>query len=352
MPIRSYGITDVGRKRDHNEDSFFISDDLGLYVVADGMGGHAAGEVASAKAVEVIRDFVRRCQEDDEFTWPYGINPEFDELQNTLVTSVKLANREVWRLAQEKADHHGMGTTIATFHVSGTKAAIAHVGDSRVYLVRDGKLEQRTRDHSWVNEQLVRGIISPEEAKVHRWKNVITRALGNREQVEVDVSLLELKPDDILLICSDGLCAGEKVDEAEILRAIVEHKDDLTTAAKLLIGMANDIGGPDNITVVLARQYATEEQAREAGRDRSAEDTNPMLQSKAMLQAANLEKTADMSAKDVLSAIAADSPNHLDEPIPFEDEDADTPALGTARKSTEERELGEIFEEDLDHPKK
>lgn len=327
MPIRSFGLTDVGRKRDHNEDSLFYNDELGLFVVADGMGGHAAGEVASAKAVEVIRDFVKRCREDDEFTWPYGLNPSLDDLQNTLVTAIKLANREVWRLAQDRPEHHGMGTTIASVHVLDNHCAVAHVGDSRVYLVRDRKMQQLTSDHSWVNEQLKRGIISPEEARNHRWKNVITRALGNKEQIEVDVTSIELRTDDVLLICSDGLCAGDDVKEEVILEQILEHVDDLPTASRILIGLANEAGGRDNITVVLLRAFATEADAKAAFRDRSAEDTNPMLLRSQISQSA-VGKT--------------ETPNKLAEPIEF-GEVTKPVAKATSR---DDIELDDIFEQD------
>jgi protein phosphatase len=219
--VSSYGITDVGLKRPHNEDSLLVKDDLGLYVVADGMGGHAKGEVASAKAISVMRDFIARCESDDEFTWPYGIDPELGDLENTIVTSVKLANREVWRISQEREDHQGMGTTIVSMRITGYDVAVAHVGDSRAYRLHEGQLLPLTEDHSWVNEQVKKGILSPEDAKDHRWKNVITRALGNKEQVDVDVSRIVAEPGDLLLLCSDGLCAGDEVPEDQIRDAMI-----------------------------------------------------------------------------------------------------------------------------------
>jgi len=318
--VASFGITDVGRKRDHNEDSLLVKDDLGLYVVADGMGGHAAGEVASAKAVEVIRDFVARCQEDDEFTWPYGIDSRLTDLENILVTGIKLANREVWRIAQEKQDHHGMGTTVASLHIRGLEAAVAHVGDSRVYRVSDGVLKPLTEDHSWVNEQLRRGIISEEEAKNHRWKNVITRALGNKEQIEVEVHTFQLKPGDMLMLCSDGLGAGDEVDEKLINQVMMSHGERLHDLGRILISLANEAGGKDNITVVVLKVFGSELEARNAARDTSQDDTNPVVSPKPV----DLEKTHEMDAAMVAEGLnnakkKSSDKNRLTEPIPFED---------------------------------
>lgn len=273
----SFGVTDVGRKRDHNEDNFIVVDELGLYAVADGMGGHAAGEVASAKAVQVMRDFIGRCQEDNEFTWPYGMDLSLSEQENTLATAIKLANREVWRLAQEKPDQHGMGTTIVSVSVLGYDVAVAHVGDSRAYRVHNNQLFRLTEDHSWVNEQLRRGIITPEEAKNHRWQNVITRALGNKEQVEVEVNSIQAEPGDMILLCSDGLDAGRSVDEMSILQTLLKHQHNLSECGRLLIGMANEAGGSDNISVIVLRFFASEEEAAEASRDAAEIDTNPVL---------------------------------------------------------------------------
>jgi serine/threonine protein phosphatase PrpC len=248
-------------------------------------------------------------------------------LENEIVTSIKLANREVWQLAQEKADHHGMGTTIVAIRTNENTAAVAHVGDSRAYLVRNGKIIQKTRDHSWVNEQLARGIITAEEAKTHRWKNVITRALGNKADIEVDVSTTEMEPNDIFLLCSDGLCAGDGVEEETILEKILANEADLATASRILIGLANDIGGKDNITVVLLKNFATEEEAEEASRDTSSEDTNPIALNSIPPPGLEVDKTAEMGEdfKGAVMDAAAKAANQVDGDL-FEDEEDDMDA--------------------------
>ena len=247
-----FAATDVGLKRDHNEDHFLVSEKLGLYVVADGMGGHAAGEVASRTAVNTIEDFLGVAQTDRDFTWPFGVDRSLTEEENLLVTAIKLANREICLLAEERPEYHGMGTTIATLKVSETHGLIAHVGDSRAYRLRNGALDQITADHSWVNEQVARSVITEEEARTHRWRNVITRALGNRDAIEVDLAKTDVLAGDAFLLCTDGLSG--MVPNEGIHRVLGKA---VTTPSKRLvrelIALANDAGGIDNITVVVLR---------------------------------------------------------------------------------------------------
>lgn len=249
--VESSGLTDIGLKREHNEDRILVSDELGLYAVADGMGGHAAGEVASRTAMTTLEDFVSRFQTDDNITWPFGLQPDYSQNENVLNTATLLANQSVCNLAQENSMYGGMGTTIAAIYVPEERAHIAHVGDSRVYLFRDGKLECLTEDHSWVNEQVQRKILSKKEAREHRWRNVITRALGNREPVEVDLKSVDIEAGDILIACSDGLTG--MIDDAVIEEIVKEHQNDLGACCDELVRRSNEEGGLDNVSVVLVK---------------------------------------------------------------------------------------------------
>ncbi|MBX7245725.1 MAG: Stp1/IreP family PP2C-type Ser/Thr phosphatase [Candidatus Sumerlaeaceae bacterium] len=250
MKLTSFGITDVGLRRSHNEDNFYRSDESGLFLVADGMGGHAAGEVASGSAIQAIVEFFIRHAEDSSVTWPFGYDTRFSAAANALLNGVRLANQRLYNLQQERPELSGMGTTIAAIEVNKGVATMAHVGDSRVYRFRDDTFELLTSDHSWVNEQLQKNIITAEEARNHRYRNVITRALGNRLDLEIDVRLEDVKPGDTFLVCSDGL-SGMVPDDA--MGETVRSTKDLRECANKLVSMANEAGGHDNITVVLLR---------------------------------------------------------------------------------------------------
>jgi protein phosphatase len=250
MRLESFGITDVGLRRSHNEDNFFRCDEMGLYLVADGMGGHAAGEVASGCAIQSIIEFSQRRATDRQITWPFEYDVRFDEETNTLISGVRLANHRLYSMQQERPELSGMGTTIAALLVSGDRAVMAHVGDSRIYRRRGTTLDQLTSDHSWVNEQLQRNIITAEEARNHRYKNVITRALGNRLELDIDLRFEPAQPDDVFLLCSDGLTA--MVDDPRIAE-VLQTPGDLRDWANRLVAAANEAGGQDNITVILAR---------------------------------------------------------------------------------------------------
>jgi len=249
--IEVAGETDVGRKRNHNEDNFALMPDYGLFIVADGMGGHASGEVASQMAVDSIREFFTRTHDDPERTWPYKMDRSRGYEENRLITGVKLANLRIYETAQRESKKRGMGTTfVGVFAVEGG-VFIAHVGDSRVYRFRDGKLEAMTEDHSLLNDYIKMKRLTPEEIANFPHKNVIVRALGMKETVKVDTRFETPKVDDVYLLCSDGLC-GPVTDE-QIADILKEHSRDLKTAVDKLIARANENGGPDNVTAVLVR---------------------------------------------------------------------------------------------------
>jgi protein phosphatase len=249
MHVISSALTDVGVLRRENQDSYARSDNLGLYLVADGMGGHAAGEVASGAAVSAIQS---RIQEELDGREPDASSAEeMERWRRVFEEGVHLANESVGRLSRENSLYAGMGTTVSGVLIRGDKACIAHVGDSRVYLLRDGEMKALTSDHSWVNEQLKRNIITPEEAKTHRLRNVITRAVGTGARVEVDTLDVNLRGNDCLLLCSDGLTS--MVDESKIEETLTSAGENLDEVCRRLVDMANAAGGKDNITVVILR---------------------------------------------------------------------------------------------------
>jgi serine/threonine protein phosphatase PrpC len=227
---RSTALSHAGRKRRHNEDSYVVQPPL--FAVADGMGGAKAGEIASSLAAAAL-------QESD------GNGATGEERVAALIEE---ANRRVFRRASEDTEASGMGTTMTVALVEGDRIAIGHVGDSRAYLIRDGRLEQLTDDHSLVAELVRSGKLTPEEAETHPQRSVITRAVGTEPDVDVDTFSIEGEPGDVFLICSDGLT--DMVAEETILEAVERNRADLKAAAKELVNAANRGGGEDNITVV------------------------------------------------------------------------------------------------------
>lgn len=242
--------TDTGRKRKGNEDSFIVNDEEGLFVVADGMGGHAAGEVASRLAVESIEEFVRMTGSDREITWPFEIDESMPLDANRLKSAVRLANRRVIKLPEERHEYQGMATTVVAVLFVDEVAYIGHVGDSRVYRVRGSEIVQLTNDHSWVNEQVVSGIISSTQARTHPLRNVVTRAVGSRWDLQVDIVREAIRDGDLYLLCSDGL--STMVDDNEILE-ILTAEPTAQAACERLVERANEAGGEDNITAVVIR---------------------------------------------------------------------------------------------------
>jgi PPM family protein phosphatase len=249
MKIAFKAVSDVGRKRKGNEDSLVANPEQRLFVVADGMGGHAAGEVASKVAVDSINEFVCLTSGDQEITWPFGLDDTISYDGNRLKTAVRFANRKVLEATKEKSEYEGMATTVAAVLVDGASANLGHVGDSRVYLFRSGELSQVTSDHSWVNEQLQNGIITAEQARTHPLRNVVTRALGGKADLQVDMQTHAIQSGDILLLCSDGLTT--MVPDEHIARILSEAGTDIDKAAEALVEEANSRGGEDNITVLL-----------------------------------------------------------------------------------------------------
>ena len=248
MHLEAHGITDVGRKRTHNEDSFLVDEALGLFVVADGMGGHAAGEVASAKAVEVIREVVASHQ---ELVRRYAEHPDDFELrdrsQALVERAIQEASSRIFAMAQADDARRGMGTTTVVLLRAGQKAIVGHVGDSRVYLLRDGVAHQLTEDHTLVNAQLKQGLITKEEAAHVGFGNVITRSVGYQESVQVDTLLTDLLPGDRFLLCSDGLSGYVKDEEwAKFLGAALPGE-----LPGKLVQLANHRGGKDNVTALV-----------------------------------------------------------------------------------------------------
>ncbi len=251
LKIRTGGLTDVGRKRDHNEDKILVADEMGLYAVADGMGGHAAGEIASETAIRAIEKFVHRALNEEDITWPFGAKQGLTREENILNTAVALANNEICAQAESESSMGGMGTTVVAVFVPAETAYIVHVGDSRVYLFRAEKLIPLTSDHSWVNEQVQRKIISEDEARTHRWRNVITRALGNQSEIQADMTRITPEKGDMFLLCSDGLTT--MIEDFEIAECLAASNGNLDTTCHELVRRANEAGGTDNVSVVIVR---------------------------------------------------------------------------------------------------
>jgi PPM family protein phosphatase len=251
MRISSSVASDPGLRRESNEDAYCARVDLGLFVVADGMGGHAAGEVASRLAVEVIEAFIKDTRDADvNRTWPFPYDTALSLDGNRLKAAFRLANRRLAAAMDADDTLRGMATTAAAVLIANGTPVIAHVGDSRVYRFRAGQLQQMTEDHSWVGEQVRAGVLSDADARRHPWRNVVTRALSGGDDPHVDVHELEMRTDDRLLICSDGLSG---VVPLEKLQTIVSDTAGLDDTCKALITAANDAGGPDNITVAMLK---------------------------------------------------------------------------------------------------
>jgi len=248
MPrIKACGLSDVGLTRAHNEDYFEVDPRHRLFVVADGMGGHSHGEVAAQIAVQAIHDFIEKT-DDRDTTWPSVTDSRLKRHSNLLKMAVRLAHDRVMGAIREDGSLSGMGTTVVGLLLEGTTAAVAHVGDSRVYRLRDGRLDQLTQDHTWVHEQVMAGFLSKEQARSHPLKNVVTRALGGESDVVVDVREVEVQPGDLYLLCSDGLTS--MLGDADIRERLASGRD-LHEICRTLINDSNARGGIDNVTVVL-----------------------------------------------------------------------------------------------------
>jgi len=247
MKIESYGMSNVGMKRFQNEDSYLINDDLSLYMVADGMGGHLGGEFASKLAVTTVEEVVQKLRQDPEVTQVRGVNTEGSTPADQLRHAIQEAGRRIHHQAIYDETLRGMGTTAVVAIFQEEKLFVANVGDSRAYLIREGEIEQITEDHSLVSEQVKAGMISADDAKGHKLKNIITRSVGYQEDVDIDITVLDPKIGDRVLMCSDGL--SNLVEDSEIEETLKKH--DLRGSCEELVRTANSRGGDDNITVVL-----------------------------------------------------------------------------------------------------
>lgn len=249
LKIRYAGNTHVGMKRSHNEDNLAVVQEENLYMVADGMGGHASGEVASKMAVDTVADFFRETAKDEDITWPYKMEKGRKYEENRLTAGIKLANLRIFETAAQNTGQRGMGTTIVALAFSGNTAFLGHVGDSRIYRLRGDDLEQVTEDHSLLNDYIKMKDLTEQEIENFPHKNVIVRALGMKETVQVDVQHEDPEVNDLYLLCSDGL--NGMVTDEDIRKLMVDNRNDLEKCCTELIQAANDGGGNDNVTVVL-----------------------------------------------------------------------------------------------------
>jgi protein phosphatase len=249
LRISSAVASHPGLRREENEDAFSQRDDLSFYLVADGMGGHAAGEIASKIAVETIESFISDTADADlNRTWPFPYDTALSLDGNRLKAAFRLANRKLAAAMDANDALRGMATTAAAILFGREGPVVAHVGDSRIYLWRDGSLRQVTEDHSWVSEQVRAGTLTETDARRHPWRNVVTRALAGGEDPEVDIARVEVRAGDRLLICSDGLSS---VVAREAIEQILGRRDSLEATCAAFVEAANQAGGPDNITVAM-----------------------------------------------------------------------------------------------------
>jgi len=248
MTIKTFGLSDIGKKRGRNEDSYLVNEDLGLFVVADGMGGHSGGEFASRFAVSTVEEVIQSMNMDPEATVISGVNEDGSKFGDRLRYAIEVASQKIYDQALFDPELKGMGTTIAALLVDGSKACVANVGDSRVYLIRNGTIRQVTEDHSLVSEQIRAGKLSERDAKNHKLKNIITRSVGYQEDVQADLFYLDLQPGDHLIMCSDGLT--NMVEDSFIEETVRNNAGDLELVCRQLVQQANEKGGEDNITVL------------------------------------------------------------------------------------------------------
>lgn len=234
--LLSWALTDIGQKRTSNQDAFFHADKLGLYIIADGMGGHLGGEEASKMVIDICSKKISE-------------NIGLVEIKDVLDNAIATAAQEVFLYSQSSSSLKGMGTTLSIMSIIKDQAFIAHIGDSRIYCLRNNKLSLLTTDHSLVNEQVMAGLISPEDARKSNLRNIITRAIGQSNQVAADMLCYDIKENDIFLLCSDGLNSMLKDEEIEFIIA----KNHPSIAIKYLIEQANTKGGDDNITALLVK---------------------------------------------------------------------------------------------------
>jgi serine/threonine protein phosphatase PrpC len=245
------GIYDAGCVRPENEDRILMDPDLGVFIVADGMGGHRHGELAAELAIATLRYYLDSSRSRRELTWPFGYNFNLSLESNRLVTGILLANRQIWKRSGDAPEYAGMGSTIVAALINGHRAAIANVGDSRGYLFRNGALSQLTVDDTWLNAVLQRDAAGETSLRDHPMADVLTQAAGSQHDLEVHTTDLELEPEDILLLCSDGLYG---VVPKEGIVSILRTPDPLPYKVNNLKEAARAGGAPDNISCILLRE--------------------------------------------------------------------------------------------------
>jgi len=245
--VSHWAKSDTGLKREMNEDSYLADSNLGLYIVADGMGGHAGGDTASRMAVSIVRQEVIEARNSADLFSSSASEGESEEMLKRLGGAIKKASAAIYEASSENPELEGMGTTVTMMLTHGGMAYIGHVGDSRLYRMREGEMELLSEDHSLVNEQIKAGFLTEEEAANSRFRNIITRSVGFESEVTADTFSVVMQSEDIFLICSDGL--NGMVDDHEIAKTM--RRGNLSTLPARLINAANKMGGEDNITVIV-----------------------------------------------------------------------------------------------------
>lgn len=250
IEIEFGACTDVGRARENNEDSFRVASDIGVFVLSDGMGGQSSGEVASRLATDTIVAHCRQAHVNRSLRLIGEILDGVSEGGNRLASAIRLANSAVHEASQKQDNLRGMGATVVAVMLSEERVSIAHAGDSRVYRLRNGNLERLTQDHSFIEEQVRRGLMTPQEASTSTLQNVLMRAVGVEAEIEVEVNEELFADDDVLLLCSDGLT--KELSDVQIAGVLAETEDP-EMAAEQLVDLANRAGGSDNITAIVLR---------------------------------------------------------------------------------------------------
>jgi serine/threonine protein phosphatase PrpC len=241
--IQSHGVTDIGCVRTKNEDRILLDESQGLFIISDGMGGHTHGEMAAELAITTMQHYLESSRDRMEVTWPFGYNFDLSVDANRIVTAIQLANRQVWKRAEQAPEYAGMGTTIAAVIMNESKITVGNVGDTRVYLWQRGVLQQLTIDDTWVNAFSGRG-----GPRIDVPRNLLTQAAGTKDLVDVHIMEAEIGNGDVVLLCSDGLYGP--VPDAEIAKSLAENKS-LSETASDLLRTAKSAGGQDNISIVL-----------------------------------------------------------------------------------------------------
>jgi protein phosphatase len=240
-------VSDAGRARSNNEDRYRADSRLGFFMVVDGVGGQVAGEVASECVAVSMHKFIQDTFDDASKTWPFGIDPSLSTAGNRLRVGTLIANHALAHRIADDQDLQGMAATMSAVLIDNSRASVANVGDCRTYLLRDGQLTQMTTDHSLVAEQVRLGLLDPRAARTHPMRNVVTRALSGDDELAIDVIEFEVKSDDTLLLCSDGL--NSMIEDDTIRQCLLDGLPDTTKCCHMLVKAANDAGGKDNITV-------------------------------------------------------------------------------------------------------